>query len=35
MENKADTQNKIFLRTYGWPKVQVTHDDFEGFKDTK
>jgi len=31
---KQDTK-KIYLRTFGWPYVQVPHDDTESIKDVK
>ena len=28
-----EDKKKIFLKTYGWPKVQVAHDDIEDDSD--
>lgn len=35
MINKNDTQNKIFLATYGWPMVTLARDDFDAVKKVK
>jgi len=35
MTNKTDIQKKVFLRTFGWPYVQVPHDDIEDFENIK
>lgn len=29
------TLNKVLLRTFGWPMVQVPHDDFGDFEKVK
>jgi hypothetical protein len=35
MKNKEVTNKKVFLRTFGWPMVQVPRDDFGDFKEAK
>jgi len=29
------TKNKVFIKTFGWPLVQVPHDDFRDNKEGK